>query len=203
MNDRRLPIYFLIDASYSMAGAKMSAVNVGRQSIVNKLRTDALALEMGWISIITFGTEAQQVMKLTSLPEVQIPTIKVPRIKDANWTNLEAGLTKLMDCMDEEIVPNNIELEQKGDYKPIVILFSDGGQTWGEWHNVIERAHARFAKCQNVTAFVATGGHYRSYFNELKEIVGPTGKAIALDDFNAETFTKVINIVSQSVSRAM
>lgn len=203
MNDRRLPVYFLIDASYSMAGVKMAAVNEGLQSIVNKLRKDALALEVCYISIITFGSEAQQVMELTSVPQVHIPTIKVPRIKDANWTNLEAGLSKLLECMDKEVVPNDIELERKGDYKPIVILFSDGGQTRGEWHNVIEKAHARFAKCQNVTAFVATGGQFRSYFNELKEIVGPTGEAIALDDFDAEAFAKVFNIVSQSVSRAM
>ena len=196
--NRRLPIYFLIDVSRSMSGEKIDAVNEGLQSIVNKLRRDPVALETGCISIITFGTEARQIVPLTSVLEVQLPTIKA-----IGWTNLEAGLTKLLDCMEEEIVPNDIQLETKGDYKPIVVMFSDGGQSRGDWHNIIEKVHARFAKCQNVTAFVATGGQYRSYFDELKEIVGPTGKAIALDDFDAAAFAKVIDIVSQSVSRAV
>lgn len=195
--NRRLPIYFLIDVSRSMSGDKMAAVNEGLQGLVNQLRKDPVALETGYMSIITFSTKAQQIVPLTSILKVQLPTIKA-----LGWTNLEAGLTKLLDCMDEEIVPNDIKLEQKGDYKPIVILFSDGGQSRGDWHNIIERVHKRFSKCQNVTAFVATGGQYRSYFDELKEIVGPTGNAIALDNFDAEAFTKVIDIVSQSVSRA-
>ena len=196
--NRRLPIYFLIDISRSMSGDKMAAVNEGLQSIVNKLRKDPIALETSYISVITFSTDAKQVVPLTSVLDVQLPEIKA-----IGWTNLEAGLGKLLACMTEEIVPNNIELEQKGDYKPIVVIFSDGGQSRGDWHKISEDVHARFAKCQNVTAFVATGGKYRSYFDELKEIVGPTGQAIALDNFDAESFTKVIDIVSQSVSRSL
>lgn len=196
--NRRLPIYFLIDVSRSMSGEKMAAVNEGLQAIVNMLRRDPIALETAHVSILTFSTEAQQLVPLTSVMDLNLPTIKA-----IGWTNLEAGLTKLLDCMDEEIVRNSIELEQKGDFKPIVVLFSDGGQSRGEWRNVIERAHKRFAKCQNVTAFVATGGQYRSYFDELKEIVGPTGNAIALDNFDSESFAKVIDVVSQSVSRAL
>ena len=187
--NRRLPIYFLIDVSRSMGGAKMAAVNEGLQGIVDKFRKDPIVLEMGWISIITFSTEAKQLLPLTNVLDVQLPNIKA-----LGWTNLELGLKKLLECMSEEIIPNDIELEQKGDYKPVVVIFSDGGQSKGEWHNIIEEVHARFAKCQNVTAFVATGGQYRSYFDELKEIVGPTGQAIALDDFNAESFVKVIDI---------
>ena len=195
--NRRLPIYFLIDISRSMSGDRMAAVNEGLQSLVNKLRKDPVALETGCLSIITFSTEARQIVPLTSVLKVQLPTIKA-----IGWTNLEAGLSKLLECMEEEIIPNSIEMETKGDYKPIVVIFSDGGQSRGDWHNIIEKVHARFAKCQNVTAFVATGGQYRSYFDELKEIVGPSGQTIALDDFDAETFVKVIDIVSQSVSRA-
>lgn len=196
--NRRLPIYFLIDVSRSMGGDKMAAVNEGLQGIINKLRKDPVALETGYVSIITFSTEARQVVPLTSVIDIQLPVIKA-----LGWTNLEVGLSQLLNCMDEEIVPNNIELEQKGDYKPIVVIFSDGGQSRGEWHNIIDRVHARFARCQNVTAFVATGGQYRSYFDELKEIVGPTGNAVALNDFDATSFARVIDIVTQSVSRAL
>ncbi len=196
--NRRLPIYFLIDVSRSMGGDKMAAVNEGLQGIINKLRKDPVALETGYVSIITFSTEARQVVPLTSVIDIQLPVIKA-----LGWTNLEVGLSQLLNCMDKEIVPNNIELEQKGDYKPIVVIFSDGGQSRGEWHNIIDRVHTRFARCQNVTAFVATGGQYRSYFDELKEIVGPTGNAVALNDFDATSFARVIDIVTQSVSRAL
>lgn len=195
---RRLPIYLLVDTSKSMAGSKISAVNEGLKDLVNLLRENPVALETGYISIITFSTESQQVLPLTSLIDVQLPTIKA-----VGWTNLELGLGKLLECMEREVVSASAQLERKGDYKPIVVIFSDGGQSRGNWHNIIEKVHARFAKCQNVTAFVATGGQYHSYIEELKEIVGPTGYAILLDDFDADSFAKVIDIVSQSVSRAI
>lgn len=194
---RRLPIYFLIDTSRSMTGAnKIGAVNEGLASIVKTLRTDPIAMEVSCISIITFNTEAEQVLPLTSLLDVQLPTIKA-----FGWTNLEAGLNLLLECMDREIVATNVKLEQKGDYKPVVVIFSDGGESRGNYHAILEKVHARFAKCQNVTAFVATGGQYRSYVEQLKEIVGSTGQTITLSDFDSASFAKVIDIVSQSVSR--
>ena len=196
---RRLPIYFLIDTSRSMTGAnKIGAVYEGLSAIVNELRRNPLAMEVSCLSIITFSTEAEQVLPLTNIFEVQLPTIKA-----IGWTNLEAGLNLLMECMDREIVANDIKLEQKGDYKPIVVIFSDGGESRGSYHNVLEKVHKRFAKCQNVTAFVATGGQYRSYVDQLKEIVGPTGVTITLNDFDSGEFAKVIDIVSQSVSRSV
>lgn len=194
---RRLPVYFLIDTSRSMTGAKVTAVNEGLAAIVSELRKDPLALELAHMSIITFSTEAKQVLPLTTISDIQLPSIKA-----IGWTNIEAGLNKLLECMEKEILTNNIRLEQKGDYKPVVIIFSDGGQSRGDYHNILEQVHARFAKCQNVTAFVATGGQYRSYFEEMKEIVGPHGQAISLDDFDSSTFIKVFEIVSQSVQKA-
>lgn len=194
---RRLPVYFLIDTSRSMTGAKITAVNEGLSAIVYELRKDPLALELAYMSIITFSTEAKQVLPLTTISDIQLPSIKA-----IGWTNIEAGLNKLLECMDKEILTNDIRLERKGDYKPVVIIFSDGGQSRGDYHNILEQVHARFAKCQSVTAFVATGGKYRSYFEEMKEIVGPHGQVIDLKDFDSSTFIKVFEIVSQSVQKA-
>lgn len=193
---RKLPIYFLIDTSRSMTGRKITAVNEGLSAIVNEMRKDPNAMEVGHISIITFSTEAKQELPMTSVLDIHLP-----KIKAIGWTNIEAGLSKLLECMEAEIVTNDIRLERKGDYKPVVIIFSDGGQSRGDYHNILEQVHARFAKCQSVTAFVATGGQYRSYFDQMKEIVEPKGQVIALDDFDSSTFIKVIEIVSQSVSR--
>lgn len=193
---RRLPIYFLIDTSRSMMGSKINAVNEGLTTLVQVLRRNPYALELSYLSIITFSTEATQVMPRTDLLDVQLPIIKA-----IGWTNIEAGLNKLLECMDNEIASASIQLERKGDYKPIVVIFSDGGQSKGDYHHVLEKVHARFKRCKEVIAFVATGGQYRSYFDQMKEIVGPTGQAIALTDFDTTSFEKVIDIVSQSVSR--
>lgn len=194
---RRLPVYFLIDTSRSMTGAKVTAVNEGLAAIVSGLRTDPHALEVAHMSIITFSTEAKQVLPLTNILDIQLP-----KINAIGWTNIEAGLNKLLECMDKEILTNDIRLERKGDYKPVVIIFSDGGQSRGDYHNILEQVHARFAKCQSVTAFVATGGKYRSYFEEMKEIVGPHGQVIDLKDFDSSTFIQIIEIVSQSAQQA-
>lgn len=192
---RRLPIYFLIDTSRSMTGGKIDSVNEVLEGIVNILRNNPISLEVGYVSIITFSTEAKQVLPLTSLLDIHMPAIEA-----IGWTNIESGLQMLLDSMQKEIVISDRKSEIKGDYKPIVVIFSDGGQSKGNYHNILGKVHSCFAKCKTVLAFVATGGKYRSYFDEMKEIVGEYGEVKAINDFNSAELSEIISIVTQTAS---
>lgn len=117
---RRLPVYLVIDTSRSMMGEKIRAVQEGLQMLLTMLRSDPYALETVYLSVITFDTEAEQIVPLTDLVSFQLPQIKA-----GGWTALGAALSLLSDCIKEEVVTGSKEV--KGDWKPIVFLFTDGG----------------------------------------------------------------------------
>ena len=54
---RRLPIYFLIDVSASMAGDPIAQVEKGMHVILQELRSNPYALETAHIGIIIFAEQ--------------------------------------------------------------------------------------------------------------------------------------------------
>lgn len=116
---RRLPIYFLIDISESMIGEPIDQVQDGIAAIVKELKTDPYALETVWLSIIAFAGKSKVITPLQD-----IITFYPPKIPIGSGTSLSTGLQELMTSMDREIVKTTYE--KKGDWKPIVFLFTDG-----------------------------------------------------------------------------
>lgn len=119
---RRLPIYFLVDVSESMVGEPIQQVQDGMRMIVQELHTDPYALETAYISVIAFAGKAKSVTPLTELYKFYPPTFPI-----GGGTSLGAALNFLMDDMDKSLVKTT--LEKKGDWKPIIFLFTDGTPT--------------------------------------------------------------------------
>ncbi|MCW3466315.1 TerY-C metal binding domain-containing protein [Chitinophaga nivalis] len=119
---RRLPIYFLIDVSESMVGEPIQQVEEGLSQIIQALKADPYAIETVWISIIVFAGQAK-----TLVPLQEIITFYPPRFPIGGGTSLSKGLGHLM----YELRKNQVKTtyEQKGDWKPIVFLFTDGVPT--------------------------------------------------------------------------
>ena len=119
---RRLPIYFLIDVSESMVGEPIENVQEGIGSIIKELKTDPFALETVWLSIIGFAGNAEVITPLQD-----IISFYPPKFPIGSGTSLSSGLDKLMNALDNEIIKTTYE--RKGDWKPIVFLFTDGVPT--------------------------------------------------------------------------
>lgn len=119
---RRLPVYLLIDVSGSMSGEPIESVKNGLQMLVSALRKDPQALETAYLSIITFSSDAQQIVPLTELTSFQIPEISA-----SGGTSLGAALELVCKRRDEEVVKGT--LEQKGDWRPMVFIMTDGVPT--------------------------------------------------------------------------
>lgn len=119
---RRLPVYLLLDCSGSMYGEPIEAVKNGVQVLVSTLRQDPYALETAYLSIITFDSSAQQVSPLTELAAFQQPNIQA-----SGCTALGEALALLSQKADQEVTKTTAE--QKGDWKPLVFIMTDGEPT--------------------------------------------------------------------------
>lgn len=62
---RHLPVYLVLDTSSSMSGEPILAVRNGLDMLVSTLRQDPYALETAFLSVITFDTDARQLLPLT------------------------------------------------------------------------------------------------------------------------------------------
>jgi uncharacterized protein YegL len=122
---RRLPIYLVLDVSNSMAGVPIEAVRQGVRMFVADLRSNPTTTVAIHLSVITFSDTAQQVVPLTGLAEFQEPSINA---SDAGGgCALGAALEELLSCVEREFLKQT--LAQKGDYKPLVFLMTNGRPT--------------------------------------------------------------------------
>jgi len=118
----RLPVYLLLGTSGSMTGDPIEAVKSGLQMLIASLRQDPYALETAYISVITFSSDAKQIVPLTELSQFQAPNIEA-----AGTTAMGESLALLADCVQREVKKGTAD--QKGDWKPVVFMLSDGSPT--------------------------------------------------------------------------
>jgi uncharacterized protein YegL len=128
---RRLPIYLVLDTSGSMDGAPINAVNQGLQVFQNALKADPRALETAFVSVITFCADAEQVVPLTD-----IQSFTCPPLTAGGTTAFGAGLRLLEECIRREVVATTTTT-QKGDWKPLAFVFTDGQPT-DSWETAAE-----------------------------------------------------------------
>lgn len=178
---RRLPIYILIDTSYSMSGEPLKAVQNGLETLVKALRQDPQALETAYLSVIEFNSEARQLEKLKDLTEFQTPTLRVN-----GATSMGKSLSLLVKCIQEEVL-----VDGRRDWKPMVFLLTDGIPT-----DNLQKGIEDLKKI-NIGTFVACAAGSGAKVSNLEKI---TNLIVTLDETNRESITSFFKWVSASIS---
>jgi len=118
---RRFPVYLLLDCSGSMLGEPATAMSDGLEIIYRLLMDDPEALERVYICLITFA-EVAEVEPLVAIDDFRPPTLAA-----SGKTAMGAALWGLAESIQEDLLPNTAE--QRGDYRPLVFLITDGAPT--------------------------------------------------------------------------
>ncbi len=119
---RRLPVFFLIDVSESMVGEPIRNVHNGIQMIMGNLKSNPMALESVYVSVIVFAGKAKTLVPLKYILDFELPELPV-----GGGTALGNAMDFLMDEIKKQVQKTTTDM--KGDWKPIVFLLTDGAPT--------------------------------------------------------------------------
>ncbi len=182
---RRLPIYFLVDVSESMVGFPIEQVQEGMRTIIQNLRVDPYALETVFVSIIAFAGKAKVLSPLTELYKFYPPVFPI-----GGGTSLGAGLEALMESIDSSV--KNTTMEEKGDWKPIIFLFTDGNPT-DNYHAAFRRWNDKYRRHCSLVA-ISLGDNVN-----VEILAQLTDDILLLKDTDAESFSKFFRWVTASI----
>jgi uncharacterized protein YegL len=171
-----------------MTGQPIEAVRQGVKYLVSELKQEPHALETAYLGVITFSSTAQQVSPLTD-----ITTFREPQIEAEGGTALGAALTLLDKCLEREIRKNTPQ--QKGDYKPMVFLLTDGEPT-DSWEAPADQIKNKTRKFANIITVGCGPSVNTETLKKISDVV------LMMNSFKPEDFKQFFKWVSQSVVSA-
>ena len=186
---RRLPVYFLLDTSGSMRGEPIQALNNALSGMINTLRSDAQALDSLWISIITFDREVKEIVPLTELVSFQLPEITCPQ---SGPTHTGKALEMLHEKVKSVIIKGSPT--QKGDWKPLLFLFTDGKPNDLQLY----REMTPKIKASDFGAIVCCAAGPMADDSLLKEL---TDNVVHLDSADSSTLKQFFKWVSETIEQ--
>jgi uncharacterized protein YegL len=182
---RRLPIYFLIDVSESMVGDQIQRVEEGMATIIKSIKQDPHAIETVWVSIIVFAGQAK-----TLVPLQEVVSFYPPKFPIGGGTSLSKGLGHLMYELRKNTVKTTMEV--KGDWKPIVFLFTDGTPT-DDTNAAITEWKQNWQRTANM---VAINFGDEADTNVLRQL---TENVLLFNNATGEDYTKFFKWVTDSI----
>ena len=170
-----------------MKGEPIESVKVGLADMIATLRQDPYALETVCISIITFDKDVNQVLPLTELENLQLPNIVTP---ESGPTHMGAAIKMLCDKINVEVKKGTAE--QKGDWRPLLFILTDGKPSdKQEFNNIIPRV-----KRLNLASIVACAAGPKAEIEPLQKL---TDQVFRLDTMDATSFKKFFVWVSDVI----
>lgn len=192
---RRLPVYLLLDCSASMVGAPIEAVRRGVELFVREVRDDPFASQTVYVCVIVFNSDAHVATKGL----VPIDQFQLPQLSASKRTSLGKALHVLQQSLDTEVKPA-VKGKEKGDWKPLVFILTDGEPT-DDWQ--IPRQEIFNRRERKVINVITVGcGPYINVENLRAIAIGPIMRMDA-SEVSFKTFFKWLSQSVTMISKAI
>jgi uncharacterized protein YegL len=168
-----------------MVGEPIECVQTGIETIVKELRTDPYALETVYISIIAFAGKAK---KITNM--VELFNFYPPKLPVGGGTSIGKAIEFLMNDIQQTV--KKTTLEEKGDWKPIVFLFTDGNPT-DDYEKSFDTWNRKYRNSVNLVIVSLGNNTDNSIFGKITENV------LSLNNTDVESFKKFFKWVTASI----
>lgn len=183
----RLPVYFVVEASAGMGLDRAKAISDGLAVFRDALQVAVRTSLQVDVSVLTFGSSAEQIVPLTSIADF-VP----PAIDAAGAVALGDGIRCLGDCIEREVSWNESDALAL-DLKPIAILLLENHPT-DDWEPHALDFHRRGSA--DVLACIAEptiqGGGYRLLSDHL----------VSVADFESTRISELFRWLSAVVVRS-
>jgi uncharacterized protein YegL len=140
--------------------------------------------EKVWVSVISFNNTATQVCSLT-----EVERFEEPKLVANGTTELGLALRELARCIDAEVRKRTPQ--QRGDYKPVIFLLTDGRPTDTDW--LTAAAELRQRPIGDFVACAAGADADQTTMSKIADTV------VSLHDTSPEALRSFMRWVSQSV----
>lgn len=172
-----------------MAGPAIAELREGVQRLVEELQLDPQALETARLAIITFSRTAKLASQLTDVGEFTMPNLSV-----RTGTALGAALRLLNQSIKQDV--KRTTSSTKGDFRPLVFLFSDGEPTdsWEEAANALKNQEG--VGVANIYAFCCGPDSDPATLRQITDII------FTLRDLSHDVWQKLFIWISASISAA-
>jgi uncharacterized protein YegL len=168
-----------------MVGEPVELVQDGMATIIKELRTDPYALETVYISIIAFAGKAQKITSLTELFNFYPPKFPI-----GGGTSLGKALDFLMNDISNSV--KKTTLDEKGDWKPIVFLFTDGNPT-DDFDSSFARWNQKYRRSTNLIVVSLGQNTETGIFGQI------TDNVLMLNNTDTESFKRFFKWVTASI----
>lgn len=117
-----LPVYIAIDTSYSMSPVER-VLNESIENLYDVLITSPRICDFAEVSIISYNTDAQVIMDMTSIQSMTA----LPDVRCGGVTNFSAALNLLRSRIDADVTALNTSGREV--LRPVVFVLTDGVPT--------------------------------------------------------------------------
>jgi len=192
--ERYLPVYLLLDTSGSMEGAPIESVRQGLEMFQREVNSDPFAHQVVKVGVITFADDA----RFVTGGLVPISKFQPPALEAKGGTRLDLAFQVLLESIDRDVA-KPVMGGQKGDWKPVVFVLTDGRPT-AEWRPARDAVINRPTGQIRPSVIVAVGCGPDVDENTLKEI--STGTAFRMGSSSA-SFVALFQYLSQSITNSV
>lgn len=204
--ERRLPVYVLLDVSWSMKGDPIAAIQRGLDLLRRELAEDPETSQSVRLGVLVFSDDARFVTGDDQCALVRVEEFQPPQLEAGGVTRLDLAFAKLKESIGRDVLAP-VKGGRRGDWKPLVFVLTDGQPTDAEgypcdqpWRAAREDLLTRAPGAGPIPMMTVVGCGAKVNDETLREI--GTGSAFRMDSEGA-SFQAFFQAIAQTTRRSL